>query len=227
MTNYVDGKTGLGPYQKTGNAKPPNILMITFDMVPREFYLPQEGDLIPRTPNLDKIRQEGLFFTNAYAVSPLCSPSRAALLTGRYSYIVANNERYHDGQEKHIREDDTIFPEYLRSVGYRTRHFGKCHVGAAKFLAVFGENDAPWDRWSPPWYDNDAYLETLRALNAEKFRFEREIRGQPLSPGGKGVFLGGWVCTEDGGPFPKEGSYPAYTTNLALAELKNRSGRQP
>ena len=227
MTYYVDEKTGRGPYRKKGNSGQPNILMISFDMVPREFYLPLKGDLVPRTPNIDKLKGDGLFFSNAYAVSPLCSPSRAALFTGRYSYIVANNERSHDGQEMHIRENDTIFPEYLRSAGYRTRHFGKCHVGAHKYLAAFGENDAPWDRWSPPWYDDDGYLEMLRSLNADRFKFIREIRGMPLSPGGRGNFLGGWVSTEDGKPFPKEGSYPYYTTNLALAELRRHKSGKP
>jgi arylsulfatase A-like enzyme len=221
MINYVDGKTCRGPYRKTGPAAGPDILMISFDMVPREFYLPREGDLAPRTPNLDKLKQDGLFFSNAYAVSPLCSPSRAAMYTGRYSYIVANGERCHDGQQKHIREGDTIYPEYLRASGRRTRHFGKCHVGAAKYLDAFGENDAPWDRWSPPWYDDDGYREYLRNMGIEGFQFDREIRGRALSGRGKGNFLGGWVSA-GGKPFPKEGAYPAYITSLALEELKNQ-----
>jgi arylsulfatase A-like enzyme len=225
MVDYVDGKTCRGPYRKAGSGGP-DILMISFDMVPREFYLPQEGDLAPRTPNLDNLKQDGLFFSNAYAVSPLCSPSRAAMYTGRYSYVVANGERYHDGQQKHIREEDTIYPEYLRAAGYRTRHFGKCHVGAAKYLDAFGENDTPWDRWSPPWYDDDGYREHLRSLGIESFRFKRQIRGLPLSGNGKGNFLGGWVSAADR-PFPKEGTYPAYTTGLALSELNNRKPRQP
>jgi arylsulfatase A-like enzyme len=228
MINYVDGKTCRGPYRKTGPGGP-DILMISFDMVPREFYLPREGDLAPRTPNLDSLKQDGLFFSNACAVSPLCSPSRAAMYTGRYPYIVANGERYHDGQQEHIREGDTIYPEYLRASGYRTRHFGKCHVGAAKYLDAFGENDAPWDRWSPPWYDDDGYRDYLRSLGIESFGFEREIRGLPPSGRGKGNFLGGWAGAGSGpfSAFPKEGTYPAYTTNLALSELKNRKPGQP
>jgi arylsulfatase A-like enzyme len=221
MTNYVDGVKGSGPYTKTG-PQAPDIIMISFDMVPREFYLPQEGDLAPETPNLDRLKQDGVFFSNAYAVSPLCSPSRAALFTGRYSYIVANGERYHDGQEVHLRNDDIIYPEYLRASGYRTRHFGKCHVGAAKFMAAFGENDAPWDRWSPPWQDDDGYQEFLRARGIGEFRFSREIRGASPAGKGRGNFLGGWVSAGDGGPFPKDGTYPEYVTNLALAALKDR-----
>ena len=225
--NYIDGVKGRGPFQKTtawANGTPPNILMISFDMVPREFYLPHEGDLVPHTPNLDKLRQDGVFFSNAYAVSPLCSPSRAAFFTGRYPYIVANGERYHDGQQAHIREDDTIFQEYLRAAGYRTRHFGKCHVGAAKFIAAFGENDAPWDRWSPPWRDDDGYRDFLQKKGIRDFRFSREIRGTAPSGKGRGNFYGGWVCTCEGEPFQKDGTYPAYTTDNALSLFENPAG---
>ena len=224
MINYVDGIKGRGPFQKTAAGTIPNILMISFDMVPREFYLPQKGDLVPRTPNLDKLKQDGLFFSNAYSVSPLCAPSRAALFTGRYPYIVANNERYHDGQQAHLREDDTVFQEYLRAAGYRTRHFGKCHVGATKFIAAFGENDAPWDRWSPPWQDDDGYRDFLLRKGIQDFRFSREIRGASPAGKGQGNFYGGWVCAGDGSPFLKDGTYPAYTTGMALAQLENRSG---
>jgi arylsulfatase A-like enzyme len=227
MIQYVDGKTYRGPYRKSGLATGPDFLMISFDMVPREFYLPREGDLAPHTPNMDNLKQEGLFFSNTYAVSPLCAPSRAALYTGRYSYIVANGERYHDGQQEHIREGDTIYPEYLRAAGYRTRHFGKCHVGAGKYLDAFGENDTPWDRWSPPWYDDDGYRKYLRDLGIEGFRFEQEIRGLSPSGRGKGNFLGGWVGDSSGKTFPKEGTYPEYITSLALSELKNRNPVQP
>ena len=78
MINYVDGKTFRGPYRKAGPAVGPDILMISFDMVPREFYLPREGDLVPHTPNLEDLKKDGPFFSNTYAVSPLCAPSRAA-----------------------------------------------------------------------------------------------------------------------------------------------------
>ncbi|GHV24957.1 hypothetical protein AGMMS4952_01580 [Spirochaetia bacterium] len=226
MTHYVDGKTGRGPYRRV-NTQNPDILMISFDMVPREFYLPHAGDLAPRTPNLDTLKAEGLFFSNAYAVSPLCSPSRASLFTGRYPYIVANGERAHDGQQEHIREGDTIYPEYLKAAGYRTRHFGKCHVGAAKFLDAFGENDSPWDRWSPPWYDDDGYRDYLRARGVRDFQFTREIRGTAPSGEGAGNFLGGWACAGER-PFPKDGTYPAYITTKALSALDiRRDDRRP
>ena len=222
--NYTDAVRGRGEYGLDGR-KQPNMLFLSFDMVPREFYLPEEGDLRPRTPNLDALRSDGLFFSNAYATSPLCSPSRAALFTGRHSYIVSNGERSHDGQRIHVRDDDTIYPEYLKASGYRARHFGKCHIGAAKFLSAFGENDKPWDRWSPPWYDDDGYREFLLGKGVSNFRFYREIRGRSPAGGG-GNFLGGWVEGGDGRPFPKDATYPAYITGLALSALRARGSEK-
>lgn len=215
---YVDPISGRGAYRSAAADKP-DMLFVSFDMVPREFYLPAAGDLAPRTPNIDRLRRDGVFFSNAYAASPLCSPSRAALFTGRYPYITANSERYHDGQEIHVRRDDTIYPEYLRAEGYRTRHYGKCHIGSAKFLDAFGENDSPWDRWSPPWYDDDGYREYLERRGVGGFEFYREIRGVSPSGNGGGNFMGGWVRAAGGGDFPRDATYPAYVTERALAGL--------
>jgi arylsulfatase A-like enzyme len=258
--HFINEITGRGPFQLKTEKRPgagrPNIVLVSFDMVPREFYLPRSTDLAPRTPNMDALKNEGVFYSNCYATAPLCSPSRASLFTGRYSYLVANAERYHDGQQEVLREEDCIYAEYLKAAGYLTRHFGKCHVGGKKFMDAFGENDSPWDRWSPPWYDDDGYQaflkETLGKAPAEKgpgtkganevsgttFRFKREIRGWPVSgkrdldkgsgkanakAGGKagGNFLGGWVECTDGGDFPLEAVYPAYTAGKFLEALEN------
>jgi arylsulfatase A-like enzyme len=79
------------------------------------------------TPNMDRIAAEGFRFRNAFAVSSLCSPSRAAFLTGRYNHLngIANNH--------------TPFPlasvtyaTLLRAAGYRTGYFGKWHMGSQR-----------------------------------------------------------------------------------------------
>jgi arylsulfatase A-like enzyme len=45
------------------------------------------------------------------------------------------------GLETELRREDVIYPEYLKSLGYVTKHCGKCHVGTGKFRDAFGEND--------------------------------------------------------------------------------------
>ena len=63
----------------------PNVLLICADHWAAEF-LGVAGDASILTPGLDEIAQCGVRFTNAYCVSPLCCPSRAAIATGRYPH---------------------------------------------------------------------------------------------------------------------------------------------
>ena len=100
-----------------------------------------------------------MVFTNAFCASPLCAPARAALATGRYTYITANGERAHDGHESILRPSDVIFQEYLKATGYKTKHAGKGHLGTQKYMDAFDENDNAWDRWAPPIYDDELYLD--------------------------------------------------------------------
>jgi arylsulfatase A-like enzyme len=217
---YLDGKTGRGPFYCKEVGSKPNVVLISVDMVAQEFLLKDRAAAEVYTPNLDAVRREGVFFRNSFATAPLCSPSRASYLTGRYSYITANAERGHDGHTVHIRDHDILFPEYLKAAGYYTRHSGKCHIGGRKFLEVFGENDAPWDRWSPPWYDDEQYISFLRTKELEPFEFERSIHGGSTVPGQRGNFYGGWIAAQKGRPFPKDATYPAFLVDRAIGFLQ-------
>ncbi len=231
IKSYVDGVTGRGPFYQNQNRDPgrprDNIILITLDMVPREFYLELPGCQAVRAPAIEGLRRGHLFFARAFAASPLCSPSRAAYLTGRYPYVTGNSERAHDGHLMHLRDLDLIFPEYLKAAGYHLRHVGKCHVGAHKFLDVFGENDSPWDRWSPPWYDDDRYHAFLRAGGLEPPTFERTIRGRDPSGRGEGNLYGGWLAPQNGRPFPEEATYPAFLVEEAISALDGRDRDRP
>ncbi len=221
---YLDGMTGHGPFRLTEDGAKPNIVFISLDMVPREFYL---GG-VPKafTPNLQALQDGHIFFSRAYATSPLCSPSRAAYLTGRHSYITTNSERAHDGHEVHLRESDIIYPEYLKALGYQVRHVGKCHVGAHKFVDVFSENDSPWDRWSPPWFDDDSYTKFLRQKGLDRLVFSRSITGRNLVGEEGGSFYGGWIANQGGNPFPKDATYPAFLVERAIQTLESRGDRE-
>lgn len=217
---YLEGKTGRGPFYWNSGKSRPNILVISIDMVPQEFALKDRAPIPVHTPNLDALRRQGVFFRNAFATSPLCSPSRASYLTGRYSYLTSNAERGHDGHAFHLRDQDILFPEYLKAVGYHTRHAGKCHVGARRFLELFGENDAPWDRWSPPWYDDEQYNHFLESRGLERFEFERPIYGSQTPGGARGNFYGGWISAQRGRPFPKQATYSAFLVDRAISFMQ-------
>jgi len=89
-----------------------------------------------RTPNLDRMASEGMKFTDFYVSSPVCSASRAALMTGCYHVRVGVGgvffpNRGHDG----LHPDEITIADLLKSKGYATACFGKWHLGdEAPFL---------------------------------------------------------------------------------------------
>jgi arylsulfatase A-like enzyme len=87
------------------------------------------------TPNLDRIAAEGYRFKNAFVVSSLCSPSRAAFLTGRYNHLngVANNQTP-------FPVTNVTYATLLRAAGYRTGYFGKWHMARQRERPGFDEH---------------------------------------------------------------------------------------
>ena len=89
------------------------------------------------TPNLDRLAAEGLRFTDAYANSPVCSPTRFALMTGRYQYRLRGAAEEPIGSAARGRDDlglpasHPTLPSLLRDSGYRTALIGKWHLGYA------------------------------------------------------------------------------------------------
>ncbi|MGD8239294.1 MAG: sulfatase-like hydrolase/transferase [Armatimonadota bacterium] len=219
---HIDERAGLHRFDFDPSAPRPHIFFITVDMIPPESYAP-EGPMRERlrTPNIDRLLRDGATFTNAFSVSPLCGPSRAAYLTGRYPYILVNEERAHEGFEVALRESDPIFPEYLRATGYRTKHVGKCHVGAAKFMHAFDENTTPWNRWAPPMTDDDGYLRYLRELGVQPPVWPDPLRGLRPDRRTPGNSYGGWVTQPNGDELPEEATYSSYLAWRARQSLES------
>lgn len=80
-----------------------------------------------KTPNMDRLASEGVRFRNAFVTHSLCSPSRAAFLTGRYNHLngVTDNQTP-------LPAGSITHAELLRKAGYRTAYFGKWHMGHQK-----------------------------------------------------------------------------------------------
>lgn len=152
----------------------------------------------------------------------MCTPSRASYLTGRYAYIQGNGERAPEGLETQLRPDDTIYPEYLRAAGYVARQVGKAHVGTKKFLDAFTENDNPWDRWSPPVFDDDGFLAYQRSLGVKPQKYSREIVFRMQDRTTPGNSTGGWIVQQDGKPYPLKAHYTYYQAKRAIETLRDR-----
>ena len=103
----------------------PNIVLIVVDDL-RFDDIAAAGHPFVKTPNIDRLARDGARFLNAFATTPLCSPSRASILTGLYAHrhgIVDNTDR---SAASHAL---ATFPQALQRKGYETAFIGKWHMG--------------------------------------------------------------------------------------------------
>lgn len=223
---FLNEKAGRHPFRhQLSSGKLPHIFLITIDMVSPDFYHPSRPlRNVVQMPAFTELLRDSVFFQNAFAPVPLCGPSRAAYLTGRYTYVLGNGEHAPVGLETDLRPDDVIFPEYLRRIGYVTKHAGKCHVGSSKFMDAFGENDNPWDQWYPPVFQDEAYLEYQRRLGVKPQKYSREIVFSQTDRVTPGNSAGGWIVQKDGSPFPLEAQYSYFLAQRAIDKLDHALG---
>lgn len=134
------------------NNGPPNILFILIDDL-GWMDLACQGNQLVETPNVDNLAKAGLRFTDAYAAAPVCSPSRAAILTGksparlhitnhtpdRASFTPDDASLNPAKMVNHLASEYKTVAEYLHSAGYRTGFLGKWHLsGPGKGDDAFG-----------------------------------------------------------------------------------------
>ena len=88
------------------------------------------GSTTIQTPNIDRLAQEGRKFTSFMVASPVCTPSRAALLTGCYPKRVGMHQHVlFPASKKGLHPDELTIADHLKSQGYATACFGKWHLG--------------------------------------------------------------------------------------------------
>ncbi len=128
-------------------ALPPNILVIYADDLGWG-DLGSYGHHSVRTPNLDRLASEGLRLTAYYAPSPLCSPSRASLLTGRIHFRTGIESWIPPDTEMQLGDREITLAELLREQGYQTLMAGKWHLNAGPEQTSQLQPDAHgFDHW--------------------------------------------------------------------------------
>ncbi len=126
--------------------RPPNFVFILIDDYGWK-DTGYNGSRFYETPNIDRLARGGMIFTDGYSASPVCSPTRAATMTGRYparlhltSHLQGASNRFHftrvlqPSARLALPLAETTIAERLRSRGYRTACIGKWHLGKTGFL---------------------------------------------------------------------------------------------
>ena len=104
--------------------KKPNIIVIFSDDHALQ-AISAYGSPHIKTPNIDRIANEGAIFKNTFCTNSICGPSRAVLLTGKYNHI---NGQYDNRTDTRINTGQPMFPKYLQENGYETSWIGKWHI---------------------------------------------------------------------------------------------------
>jgi len=86
------------------------------------------GNRFNETPNLDRLAEKGMRFTDAYAAAPVCSPMRASLMTGQYPARVGITSHLAPWDERHLPTDQITIAQMLKRNGYATGIIGKWHL---------------------------------------------------------------------------------------------------
>ncbi len=151
-------------------ADPPNILLILVDDLGYS-DLQCYGNTLVKTPHIDQLSRDGIRFTQAYASCTVCSPTRAALLTGKNPTTLNLTDwipghQANRGSQPHQRFivpafnqqlplEEITFAEKLTEKGYATASIGKWHLGGDGYLPAdqgFHINMAGYEKGSPPSY---------------------------------------------------------------------------
>ena len=160
----------------------PNILIVLPDQL-RASALACMGNDLVRTPNIDRLAARGLRFTNATACTPVCSPCRAQILTGRFSGPSAHPLVQVDLMHK-LAFQQTTLAEVLKGQGYATGYIGKWHLSPRSQVRSDGfvppgEARQGFDYWAAVelptgHYDTIYYRDTPDPIRAEGFACDVE-----------------------------------------------------
>ncbi|MHC4996526.1 MAG: sulfatase-like hydrolase/transferase, partial [Planctomycetota bacterium] len=158
------------------SAEKPNIVFILADDLGFN-QIGAYGDTPIQTPHLDRLADEGVLFTQAYAGNTVCSPSRVSLMTGRDGRLMENNSN-----TVQLQEIDVTVAHVLKHAGYDTALFGKYSIGSQ-----MGVTD-PQAMGFDTWYGMYSILEGHRQYPQILWRDGQKIRIEENAGGRRGLY---------------------------------------
>ena len=137
------------PQLAKASEKPNIVIMMCDDQ--RFDAMSCAGNMVIKTPHMDRLAAEGMYFKNMFVTNSLCAPSRASLLTGLYSHANGVTDNF----GKSVPAGIKMLPEYLHEVGYEVGFCGKSHIKGAL-------RDRPWDYYFG-YKDQGRYVDPIIA----------------------------------------------------------------
>jgi arylsulfatase A-like enzyme len=163
--------------------RPPNLIIILADDLGYGDVCAY-GCTTTRTPNIDAIARNGARFTQGYVTAPVCSPSRAGLMTGRYQQRFGH-ELNAGGPARAAKEglgtplDERMLPKYLEDRGYATGMVGKWHLGSTEAQHPMSRG---FDEFFGFLHGGNLYLDPLQQPGVHTIERGPEASGQHRSP---------------------------------------------
>ncbi|XZE51977.1 sulfatase family protein [Planctomycetaceae bacterium SH139] len=145
----------LGEVAEAEDRRPNILFMLTDDQ--RWDAIGLGGSKHLKTPNMDRLGREGVYFKNAFCTTSLCSPSRASILSGLYAHAHRVVDNFTD-----YPEDLQSFPMVLQANGYDTAYIGKWHMGENN------DEPRPGFNWFVTHKGQGKYFDTEFNFNGEK-----------------------------------------------------------
>ncbi|HEU4610219.1 MAG TPA: sulfatase-like hydrolase/transferase, partial [Chitinophagaceae bacterium] len=162
------------------NGPSPNIVLIYMDDMGYG-DVDSYGGIGYTTPNIDRLAAQGMRLTNFYAAQPICTASRAAILTGCYPNRIGIFGALHPNSPIGIGDKEETIAEMLKKKGYATAIYGKWHLGdAEKFLPL----QHGFDEYVGLPYSNDMWPVNFDGTPADSANPERaKVPPLPLIEG--------------------------------------------
>ena len=138
VTGLAAVTSGLGSLSYGAGGKRLNLLWIMTDQQPVRM-VGAYGEAALKTPHTDRIAREGARFNRFHIGAFPCSPSRASLLTGRYSHnhgVLTNDVP--------LADEVPALGDILKQAGYHTGHIGKWHLGGSMYRGIKGTQTLRW-----------------------------------------------------------------------------------